>query len=69
LEDVACKDYVCGTLDVIGCVSSAAGIVLGNIPTTKNLTIVTGSVTVGCRVVRWYCKRYCTFWGCTVAAW
>lgn len=68
LEDFGCNDYVCGSLDVIGSVSSAIGLVLGNIPSTKHLTLVTGSVTVGCRSVRYYCKKYGTFWGCTVAA-
>ena len=68
LEDFGCNDYVCGSLDVIGSVSSAVGLVLGNIPSTKHLTLVTGSVTVGCRSVRYYCKKYGTFWGCTVAA-
>jgi hypothetical protein len=68
LEDFGCKDYVCGSLDLIGSVSSAVGLVLGNIPSTKSLTFITGSVTVGCRSVRYYCKRYGTFWGCTVAA-
>ena len=67
LEDFGCNDYVCGSLDVIGSVSSAVGLVLGNIPSTKSLTFITGSVTVGCRSVRYYCKRYGTFWGCTVA--
>lgn len=65
LEDLAYNDYVCGSLDVIGSVSSAVGLVLGN---TKHLTFVTGSVTVRCRSVRYYCKKYGTFWGCTVAA-
>lgn len=68
LEDFGCNDYVCGSLDVIGSVSSAVGLVLGNIPSTKSLTFITGSVTVGCRSVRYYCKNYGTFWGCTVAA-
>jgi len=68
LEDLGCNDYVCGSLDIIGSVSSAVGLVLGNIPSTKSLTVITGSVTVGCRSVRYYCKRYGTFWGCTVAA-
>ncbi len=68
LEDFACNDYVCGSLDIIGSVSSTVGLVLGNIPTTKYLTVVTGSVTVGCRTVRWYCKNYGTFWGCTAVA-
>jgi len=68
LEDFGCNDVVCGTIDVAGSVSSAVGLVLGNIPTTKHLTFITGSVTVGCRSVRYYCKRYGTFWGCTVAA-
>lgn len=68
LEDVACSDYVCASLDIIGSVSSATGLVLGNIPSTKHLTFVTGSVTLGCRSVRYYCKKYGTFWGCTVAA-
>jgi hypothetical protein len=67
LEDFGCHDYVCGSLDVIGSVSSAVGLILGNIPTTKHLTLITGSVTVGCRSVRYYCKQYGTFWGCTVA--
>ena len=66
LEDFQCNDVVCGSLDVIGSVSSTVGIVLGNIPATKHLTFITGSVTVGCRSVRYYCKNYGTFWGCTV---
>lgn len=68
LEDFGCNDLVCGTIDVVGSVSSAVGLVLGNIPATKHLTVITGSVTVGCRSVRYYCKKYGTFWGCTVAA-
>jgi hypothetical protein len=68
LEDFSCNDVVCGSLDVIGSVSSVVGLVVGNIPSTKHLTVITGSVTVGCRSVRYYCKRYGTFWGCTVAA-
>ncbi len=68
LEDFGCNDIVCGSIDVVGSVSSAIGLVLGNIPATKHLTLITGSVTVGCRSVRYYCKRYGTFWGCTVAA-
>ena len=68
LEDLACNDYVCSAIDIIGSVSSAIGLVLGNIPATKHLTSVTGSVTVGCRSVRYYCKNYGTFWGCTAAA-
>ena len=68
LEDFACNDLVCTSLDVIGSVSSGVGIILGNIPSTKKLTVITGSVTVGCRTVRYYCKNYGTFWGCTVAA-
>jgi hypothetical protein len=68
LEDFGCQDYVCGSLDVIGSISSAVGLVLGNISSTKHLTLVTGSITVGCRSIRYYCKNYGTFWGCTVAA-
>lgn len=68
IEDFGCNDVICGSLDVIGSVSSAVGIVLGNIPATKHLTFVTGSVTVGCRSVRYYCKKYGTVWGWTVAA-
>jgi hypothetical protein len=68
LEDFGCNDYVCASLDVIGSVSSALGLLLGNLPSTKPLTLITGSVTVGCRSVRYYCKNYGTFWGCTVAA-
>lgn len=68
LEDFSCRDYVCTSLDVVGSVSSAVGLVLGNIPATKSLTLITGSITVGCRSVRYYCKNYGTFWGCTIAA-
>ena len=46
LEDFSCQDYICGSLDVLGSVSSAVGLVLGNIPAIKSLTIVTGSVTL-----------------------
>ena len=38
LEDFGCQDYICGSLDVIGSISSAVGLVLGNIPSTKHLT-------------------------------
>lgn len=68
LEDFACNDPFCGTLDVVGSVSSALGLVLGNIPSTQHLSRITCSVTIGCRSVRYYCKNYGTFWGCTVAA-
>ena len=68
LEDFGCQDYVCGSLDIIGSISSTVGLVLGNIPTTKHLTLITCSVTVGYRSVRYYYKNYGTFWGCTVAA-
>jgi hypothetical protein len=68
LEDLACKDLVCATFDIVGSVSSAVGLILGNIPTTKKYTVITCSITVGCRSIRYYCKNYGTFWGCTVAA-
>ena len=65
LEDFACNDYICGTIDIVGSLSSSVGLVLGNPPSTKHLTLVTGSVTVACRSVRFYCKNYGTFWGCS----
>lgn len=68
IEDLACQDYVCTTFDIIGSVSSTVGLIIGNISGTKHLTYITGSVTVCCRSVRYYCKRYGTVWGCTVAA-
>jgi hypothetical protein len=68
IEDFGCNDPVCGTLDIVASVSSAVGLVLGNIPSTQHLTSITGSVTVGCRSVRYYCKTYGTVWGCTVVA-
>ena len=66
LEDLACQDMNCVAFDIIGSVSSAIGLVVGNIPGTKGMTVVTGSVTIGCRAVRYYCKTYGTFWGCTI---
>lgn len=68
LEDAACGDVVCATFDLIGSVSSAVGLVLGNLPATKKYTTITGSVTVCCRTVRWYCKHYGAFWGCVALA-
>ena len=68
IEDFGCQDYVCGSLDVIGSLSSGAGLILGNIPATRHLTRVTGTVTLTCRGVRLYCKKYGTVWGCLVAA-
>lgn len=52
LEDFSCNDPICGTIDIVGSVSTAVGLVLGNIPATKHLTLITGSVTVGCRSIR-----------------
>lgn len=68
LEDFGCQDYVCGSLDIIGSVLSTIGLIVKNKPSTKHLTLITDSVTVGCRSVRCNCKKYGTFWGCTVAA-
>jgi hypothetical protein len=67
MEDFVCKDYICFTLDVIGSTSSAAGLVLGNIPATKSLTVATTTITCICRGVRYICKRSGLYWGCHVA--
>ena len=67
LEDFACNDPICGTIDVIGSVSSTLGLILGNIPITKKYTTYTTAVTVGCRTVRAYCKNFGTYWGCTLS--
>ena len=66
IEDFACKDYICFSLDCIGSTSNAAGIVLGNIPATKKLTTITTAITLTCRGVRYICKRYGLAWSCTV---
>lgn len=67
LEDLACQDYVCASLDILGIVSTSVGMILGNIPATTPLTVITGSVTVGCRAIRYYCKNYGTYWGCAIS--
>jgi hypothetical protein len=69
LEDLACQDYFCTTMDIIATVSTAVGAYLGNHPDPKNrkLTRLTGSITTRARAIKWYCKNYVTFWGCTVA--
>ena len=68
LEDFACNDPVCETIDVIGSLSSSLGLILARIPMTKKYTTYTTSVSICCRTVRFYCKNYGTYWGCTVAA-
>lgn len=67
IEDFSCQDYICFSLDCIGSASSATGIILGNIPATKPLTTVTGSITVMCRGVRYICKQYGLAWSCAIA--
>ena len=67
LEDLACNDYTCAAFDAVGSASSGLGLILGNIERTKGLTVYTGSITICCRAVRFYCKKYGTFGGCTVA--
>ena len=48
LKDFRCNDPICGTLDIIGSVYSAVGLaVIGHISSTKSLTTIIGSVTVG----------------------
>ena len=64
LEDLECGDIVCASVDAIASISSVLGMVLGNIEKTKKLTRITGSITVCCRSVRYYCKNYGTYWGC-----
>ena len=61
LKDFVCQNYVCVSLDVIGSISSNIGFVLGNIPGTKHLTLITSFVTVGCRSVRYNLKKYRSF--------
>lgn len=68
LEDFGCNDPVCGTIDIIGSLSSSLGLILARIPVTKKYTTYTTSVSICCRTVRFYCKNYGTYWGCTVAA-
>lgn len=68
LENLACDDKFCATIDIVESISSVIDLVLGNISTTKHLTFITGSVTVGCCTVKYYCKKHGTFWGCSVAA-
>ncbi len=68
VDDFQCGDIICGTIDVIGCISSAVGITLGNIPSTKKYTTVTTSVTVCCRSIRLYCKNYGSFWHCVTVS-
>jgi hypothetical protein len=65
---MSCHDTVWASLDILGTGSTAVGLVLGNMPATKHLTVVPGSITVGCRSVRYYCKTYGTFWGFTAIA-
>lgn len=66
-EIFTCKDHVCGSLNVIGSVLNFLGIILGNIPATKKLPTILGFIPLGCRAVRYYCKEYGTFWGCTIS--
>ena len=61
IEDSSCNDPFCCTLDVVGSISSAVGLVLRNIKSTKHLTLITGSVIVGCRSIRYYCNNNDTF--------
>ena len=68
LEDFTCNDPVCGTISVIGSLSSSLGLILARVPVTKKYTTYTTSVTICCRTVRCYCKHYGTYWGCTAAA-
>ena len=63
LEDFACNNIVCASIDVMGIVSTAVGLVLRNIFFIKHLTVITGSVTV-----KYFCKKYNTFRRCTIAA-
>jgi hypothetical protein len=55
-------------LDVIGSTFMIIGLVVGKILSTKHLTFFTGSITFSCRTVRFYCEKYRTFWGCSIAA-
>ena len=68
LNDFACQNYICDSLDIIETVSSSVGLLLGNILSTKHLRIVSRSFTIGCHSVRYYCKNYGTFSRCKVAA-
>jgi hypothetical protein len=62
LKDLAWKDYFCTTMDIIATISTAVGAYLGNHPDPN-----TKKLTVGARTIRWYCRKYGTFWGCTAA--
>lgn len=46
IKDFGCQNYICTSLDIIVNVPSAVGLVLGNIPSTKQFMVLTGAVTV-----------------------
>ena len=61
LEYLTCQDYIYGTLDIVNNVVNSTGLVLQNILVTKHLILVTGSITVNYRYVRYYSKNYDIF--------
>lgn len=68
LENITCVDRVCATIDLLGSVSSALCIVIENISATKHFTVITNSVTVCYRLVRYYLNNYGKIWGCAISA-
>jgi len=67
LEDFACNDPICVTIDVIGSLSSSLGLILAHIPVTKNTLLIPLQFPF-VAVQFFYCKNYGTYWGYTVAA-
>ena len=63
-EDWICHDRVCFILSTVGGSCDLASYVCGHIPALNCVTYATVPVSIACKSVRTYCKRWGTLPGC-----
>ena len=64
IEDLACQDYVCFTVDCIGVVADGLTSLTSFIPGPNVTSVVTIPISLGCKTFRWCCKRAELPFGC-----
>lgn len=64
IEDLACQDYVCFTVDTIGVCADVITCCTSFLPGLNVTSVVTIPISMSCKTFRWCCKRAGLPFGC-----
>jgi hypothetical protein len=62
-EALTCQDGICAVISAIGCAADGLQICASFVPGPNVTAIITTSVSVGCKVFVWCCKKSKLPWG------